>query len=420
MEAYANALLVAIPLFMVLMGIEMLYGHLKGKQTYTLMDTLSSLSSGMTNVLKDSLGLVVILVSYPYLKDLLAVQELSSTIWTYIIAFICIDFASYWAHRLNHKVNIFWNQHIIHHSSEEFNLACALRQSISNVLGFGALFLLPAAFLGVPEKVIQILAPLHLFAQFWYHTQHIGKLGILEYLIVTPSQHRVHHAINPIYIDKNLAAIFCVWDRFFGTFQEELEDEPPVYGTLKPVNSWNPLWINFQHLWGLIQDAWRTKSWKAKLLIWFKPTGWRPQDVAKKWPRKNIESVHLQEKYQTNLSKNERRWAIFHWLGTTLLLMVFLAVFADLTPLYRLVYGALIFISIFGYTAVMDRNSWGISFEWGRTLLGVSTLVLLEYFSVFSNQNSGVLGYYSTVYFALSLLLLFGFINQPKADEQPA
>jgi alkylglycerol monooxygenase len=420
MEAYANALLVAIPLFMVLMGIEMLYGHLKGKQTYTLMDTLSSLSSGMTNVLKDSLGLVVILVSYPYLKDLLAVQELSSTIWTYIIAFICIDFASYWAHRLNHKVNIFWNQHIIHHSSEEFNLACALRQSISNVLGFGALFLLPAAVLGVPEKVIQILAPLHLFAQFWYHTQHIGKLGILEYLIVTPSQHRVHHAINPIYIDKNLAAIFCVWDRLFGTFQEELEDEPPVYGTLKPVNSWNPLWINFQHLWGLIQDAWRTKSWKAKLLIWFKPTGWRPQDVAKKWPRKSIESVHLQEKYQTNLSKNERRWAIFHWLGTTLLLMVFLAVFADLTPLYRLAYGALIFISIFGYTAVMDRNSWGISFEWGRTLLGISTLLLLEYFSVFSNQNSGVLGYYSTVYFALSLLLLFGFINQPKADEQPA
>jgi alkylglycerol monooxygenase len=420
MEAYANALLVAIPLFMVLMGIEMLYGHLKGKQTYTLMDTLSSLSSGMTNVLKDSLGLVVILVSYPYLKDLLAVQKLSSTIWTYIIAFICIDFASYWAHRLNHKVNIFWNQHIIHHSSEEFNLACALRQSISNVLGFGALFLLPAAVLGVPEKVIQILAPLHLFAQFWYHTQHIGKLGILEYLIVTPSQHRVHHAINPIYIDKNLAAIFCVWDRLFGTFQEELEDEPPVYGTLKPVNSWNPLWINFQHLWGLIQDAWRTKSWKAKLLIWFKPTGWRPQDVAKKWPRKSIESVHLQEKYQTNLSKNERRWAIFHWLGTTLLLMVFLAVFADLTPLYRLAYGALIFISIFGYTAVMDRNSWGISFEWGRTLLGISTLPLLEYFSVFSNQNSGVLGYYSTVYFALSLLLLFGFINQPKADEQPA
>ena len=420
MEAYANALLVAIPLFMVLMGIEMLYGHLKGKQTYTLMDTLSSLSSGMTNVLKDSLGLVVILVSYPYLKDLLAVQELSSTIWTYIIAFICIDFASYWAHRLNHKVNILWNQHIIHHSSEEFNLACALRQSISNVLGFGALFLLPAAVLGVPEKVIQILAPLHLFAQFWYHTQHIGKLGILEYLIVTPSQHRVHHAINPIYIDKNLAAIFCVWDRLFGTFQEELEDEPPVYGTLKPVNSWNPLWINFQHLWGLIQDAWRTKSWKAKLLIWFKPTGWRPQDVAKKWPRKSIESVHHQEKYQTNLSKNERRWAIFHWLGTTLLLMVFLAVFADLSPLYRLAYGALIFISIFGYTAVMDRNSWGISFEWGRTLLGISTLLLLEYFSIFSNQNSGVLGYYSTVYFALSLLLLFGFINQPKADEQPA
>ena len=172
---------------------------------------------------------------------------MEATIWNYIIAFVCIDFASYWSHRLNHSVNLFWNQHFVHHSSEEFNLACALRQSISNILSFGALFLIPAAILGVPEKMIQVLAPLHLFAQFWYHTKHIGKLGWLEYLLVTPSQHRVHHAINPIYIDKNLAAIFSIWDRLFGTFQEELEEEPPVYGTLKPVQSWNPFWINFQH-----------------------------------------------------------------------------------------------------------------------------------------------------------------------------
>ena len=167
MEAYANALLVAIPFFMVLMCIEMLYGHFSGKQTYRLMDTLSSLSSGMTNVLKDSLGLVIVLISYPWLKEIIAFQKLEENFWTYSIAFICIDFASYWSHRLNHKVNFFWNQHIVHHSSEEFNLACALRQSISNVLGFGALFLIPAAFFGVPEKVIQILAPAHLFARHY-------------------------------------------------------------------------------------------------------------------------------------------------------------------------------------------------------------------------------------------------------------
>ena len=232
MEQYAAVLLWAIPSFLVLVVIEIVYGHLTNKQTYTLMDTLSSLSSGMTNTLKETLGLALVIISYPFILKNIALIELESSSALYFIAFICIDFASYWNHRLNHKINIFWNRHVIHHSSEEFNLACALRQSISSIFGFGALFLIPAAILGVPPKVISILAPLHLFGQFWYHTRHIGKLGWLEYILVTPSQHRVHHAINPIYIDKNLSAIFCIWDRLFGTFQEELDDEPPVYGVL--------------------------------------------------------------------------------------------------------------------------------------------------------------------------------------------
>ncbi|MEK9788159.1 MAG: sterol desaturase family protein, partial [Flavobacteriaceae bacterium] len=276
MEAYAAVLLWAIPGFFVLVLIEIAYGHFTGKQTYSFMDTLASLSSGMTNVIKDVLGLALVLISYPFLLKHLRFIELESTVWIYVWAFIAIDFASYWIHRLNHKINIFWNQHIIHHSSEEFNLACALRQSISNLIGFSALFLIPAACLGIPSEVIMTLSPLHLFAQFWYHTQHIGKMGVLEYILVTPSQHRVHHAINALYIDKNLAAVFCIWDRLFGTFQEELESEPPVYGTLKPVQSWNPLWINFQHFWVLLRDAWYTQNWQDKLKIWFMPTGWRP------------------------------------------------------------------------------------------------------------------------------------------------
>ncbi|MBL6611082.1 MAG: sterol desaturase family protein, partial [Flavobacteriaceae bacterium] len=223
MDAYANALLYAIPGFMVLMLIEIAYGHYVKNQKYRLFDTLSSLSSGVTNVLKDSLGLALVLVSYPLLASRLAVVEVSNSWLTWVIAFVVIDFAGYWNHRLSHRVNIFWNQHVIHHSSEDFNLACALRQSISNVVGYTAILLLPAALLGVEYSVIAVLAPLHLFGQFWYHTQHIGKLGFLEYILVTPSQHRVHHAINEQYIDKNLGQIFSVWDRLFGTFQEELD-----------------------------------------------------------------------------------------------------------------------------------------------------------------------------------------------------
>ena len=206
MNTYAAVLLWAIPAFFVLVLIEIAYGHFTKNQTYTFMDTLASLSSGMTNVIKDVLGLAFILISYPFILKYLGLFTLESSIPVYVAAFICIDFASYWVHRLNHKVNIFWNQHVIHHSSEEFNLACALRPSISNLIGFGAIFLISAALLGVLVKVIITLAPLHLFAQFWYHTQHISKLGVLDSILFTLPQHRVHHAIISFFIDKNIAS----------------------------------------------------------------------------------------------------------------------------------------------------------------------------------------------------------------------
>ncbi|MEL6257067.1 MAG: sterol desaturase family protein, partial [Bacteroidota bacterium] len=299
MQAYATALLFAIPGFVFLILIEAIYDKWKDKKTLKAMDTISSLSSGMTNTIKDSLGLAVALVSYPFFLERMAVIQMDESWQLYAIAFVAMDFASYWSHRLNHSVNLFWNQHAIHHSSEEFNLPCALRQTISNLVTFGAIFLIPAAILGIPSKVIGIIAPLHLFLQFWYHTRHIGKLGILEYIIVTPSQHRVHHAINPIYLDKNLSAIFCIWDRMFGTFQEELDDVPPVYGITRPMATWNPFKINFMHVWLLMKDAWRANSWWDKLRIWFMPLGWRPEDVKEKYPVYKIEDVYNYEKYDS-------------------------------------------------------------------------------------------------------------------------
>ena len=366
MEAYANALLIAIPAFLVLMLAELIYGYATGKETYVFMDAISSLSSGLTNILKDTLGLVVILISYPWLSQKLAITQIEAGLWLYLIAFICIDFASYWSHSLNHKINFFWNQHIIHHISEEFNMACALRQSISNILGYGALFMIPAAVLGIPQEVIAILAPLHLFGQFWYHTQHIRKLGWLEYIIVTPSQHRVHHAINPIYIDKNLSAIFCVWDRMFGTFQEELDEEPPVYGVLKPVQSWNPLWINFQHLWALTRDAWYTKQWSDKLRIWWMPTGWRPEDVKQSHPRTVITDVTKQQKYAPPYKRSHAYWALFHFCATMGLLLLMLYHFGSLSPLHATAIGVALFAAIFGYTSIMDQYKWSVGFEWLR------------------------------------------------------
>ena len=363
MDAYANALLYAIPGFMVLMLIEIAYGHYVKNQKYRLFDTLSSLSSGVTNVLKDSLGLALVLVSYPFLASRLAVVEVSNSWLTWVIAFVVIDFAGYWNHRLSHRVNIFWNQHVIHHSSEDFNLACALRQSISNVVGYTAILLLPAALLGVEYSVIAVLAPLHLFGQFWYHTQHIGKLGFLEFILVTPSQHRVHHAINEQYIDKNLGQIFSVWDRLFGTFQEELDEVPPRYGVLKPAMTYNPLWINFQHAYNLAFDAWHAKRFTDKLRIWFMPTGWRPADVAQRFERPIIEDVYAYEKYDPKSTLLRRVVVFAQFVLAISLLFYFFALFSELSNTYRLYAGALIFLMVMGYSSLMDGSRWALAFE---------------------------------------------------------
>lgn len=375
METYAKALLFAIPFFIILLVIEILYGHFVKNQQHKVMDTVSGISSGLTNILKDSLGLGVIIISYPYLLDQLAITEIKATWLVWFIAFLAIDFAGYWNHRLNHGINFFWNQHVIHHSSEEFNLACALRQSISNLLGYFPFFLLPAAILGVPYQVIAILAPIHLFAQFWYHTQHIGKMGWLEYIIITPSQHRVHHAINPEYVDKNLGQILCVWDRWFGTFQEELTNVPPQYGVLKPAHTWNPIVINFQHLWRLVLDAWHTKSIWDKARIWFMPTGWRPGDVKEKYPYSVIEDVYKFTRYTTPASTLFKGYIIFQMIFTLALLLFMFYNYSEIGFQGLLLFGAYVFVGIYGYTTLMDRRSYAFYIEFIRSLAGILLII---------------------------------------------
>ncbi len=413
MDTYANILLITIPIFLILIMVEISYGAWKNDLKHSYMDTISSLSSGFTNLMVDILGLGIIIFSYPFFYERLKVIELEESIFLYFIAFVCVDFASYCHHRLKHSINIFWNMHVIHHSSEEFNLACALRQSITNNLGIGILFLVPAALLGVPPKMISILGPLHLFGQFWYHTRHIGKLGWLEYILVTPSQHRVHHAINKEYIDKNLAAIFCIWDRAFGTFQEELDDVPCVYGTLKPVRTWNPILINFQHLWFLTQDAWYTSSIKDKFKIWFMPTGWRPKDVVKTIPRSKVENVFNQEKYKFEYTLIHKIFVGFHFLVLNIVLFIFLSSFADLSFSDKTGYFLLIFSTIFSFSSVMDGYKWSINFEFIRIFLGMLFLYFQAELSITDNSSMTIfLSCYLIVSAILNLLILRSVPNR--------
>lgn len=409
MSTYAQVLLIAIPFFIVLLIAEYLYGWLVKKQTFRSFDTISSLSSGITNSIKDILGLTLVIVGYTWMYEHIALIHIEATVWIYVISFIAVDFAGYVKHYMAHHFNYFWNEHVIHHSSEEFNLACALRQSISTFFSISAFLLIPAALLGMPPQVIAIIVPLHLFLQFWYHTRHIPKLGFLEYLIVTPSQHRVHHAINKEYLDKNMGQIFPWWDRLFGTFQEELDEVPCVYGTKKPTATWNPFLTNFQHLWILIQDAWHTKDWKAKFTIWLKPTGWRPADVIEKYPIAGIiDDATTQVKYDTQGSSALHIWSWVQLVLTHLFLILMLINFEAIGFPGLFVYGAFLFIHIYAYTTLMDGNRSAILVEAIKCFGGL-------YWILQSGDWFGLNAYWSAasvlmmVYLVLSLVVAVGF-----------
>lgn len=420
MEAYGKILLIAMPAFLLLVLFEKWYGWRKGKDTVRNMDMISSLSSGVTNVTKDVIGLYLVIISYPFLVRTLALTHIQNTFIVYVIAFFALDFAGYWVHRLQHVTNFFWNGHIIHHSSEEFNLACALRQSISAIVKIFAIFLLPAALLGVPREVIEIVAPLHLFAQFWYHTQHIGRMGFLEKVIVTPSHHRVHHAINPIYMDKNYSQIFIFWDKLFGTFQEELADVPPVYGITRPVRTWNPIKINFQHVWLLIKDTWRTNSWKDKFTLWFRHTGYRPADVVTKYPVYKIEDVYHFDKYDTKTSASLNIWS---WIQLLLVLFFVsymfgnIALINNLDKTYILWYGVFIFLSVYALTDLMDRNTSAIVWECIRGSLGLAFLFQQnDWFgaSAYLHAVKYILG----AYFIISIFVTSWFVIKHRKEDQ--
>ncbi len=414
METYGKILLIAMPAFLALVLFEKWYGWYKGKDTVRNMDMISSLSSGITNVTKDVLGLSIALISYQWMVSHLAFTHVSSSLLTYIIAFVALDFAGYWGHRIAHEYNFFWNSHIIHHSSEEFNLACALRQSISIFVKLFTIFLLPAALLGVPAQVVAVVAPLHLFAQFWYHTQHIGRMGWLEYIIVTPSHHRVHHAINKEYIDKNYGQIFIFWDKLFGTYQEELKNVQPVYGITRPAATWNPIKINFMHLWLLIKDAWHAKQWKDKLRIWFMPTGWRPADVAERYPVYKIEDVYHFSKY--NASDHSMLLGAWSWAQLSVLLLFISYLFGNIAQIgspAMFLYGSFVFLYVYAFTELMDRATYAWVWELLKDGLGIGIILYTgDWFGTrhyFAYAPQVLIGY-----FLLSMLVCLYFVSRNR------
>ncbi|TDO83251.1 fatty acid hydroxylase family protein [Flavobacterium chryseum] len=410
MEEYGKILIIATPIFLVLIIIEKIYGIYKKEDTAPLIDSVSSISSGITNSVKDVLGLSLTFISYEWLVSKIAFFHLEANVLSYFIGFFVIDFYGYWSHRLAHQINFLWNKHAIHHSSEEFNLACGLRQPIASLVNLFTFLLIPAALLGVPATVIAITLPLHLFLQFWYHTKHIKKMGFVENILVTPSHHRVHHAINPEYLDKNHSQIFIFWDKLFGTFQAELDDVPPVFGITRPANTWNPIKINFQHLSLLISDAWRADNWKDKLTIWFKPTGWRPENFEEKYPVHKIENVYNFEKYGTQNSQKLVYWSVAQMLITLLFVTYLFDNIAKIGLPNIFVYGFFILITIYSYSELMDKSKYAVFWEGFRFVIAIA---IISYYGDWFGLNEvlSISNYIILSYLSLSFITSVYFVT---------
>jgi alkylglycerol monooxygenase len=302
----------ATPVFILLIAIELAWGWHKarqgtGRNTYRLADALNSMTLGMmsqftavfTRLLR--LGIYTFIYSSISLVPAEAAREFWTTWYGWVLALVFYDFCYYWLHRAGHETAIFWAAHVVHHQSQDYNLSTALRQTSSGAL-LGWVFYIPMALAGVPPLVFGIVALIDLLYQFWVHTEHVGKLGWFDRWFCSPSNHRVHHAVNDMYLDKNYGGIWVVWDRMFGSFKDEDLAQPCIYGTRSPLNSWDPLWANAEGYASMLKDAWHAQSWMDKLRVLYKPPGWRPADVAARFPKPAFQ-INAVQKFEVPASR---------------------------------------------------------------------------------------------------------------------
>jgi len=265
----------AIPLFFILIAIELLIARGRNVSVYRFADAIADLSCGISSRVFHLFDGALILAVYALAHSVAPVPAWPTDAWwTWVVAFIAVDFIYYWWHRMSHEVNVLWAAHVVHHQSEDYNYAVALRQALfTGVTGLP--FYLPLALLGVSPLVFATCNALNTLYQFWIHTELVERLPRpLELVFNTPSHHRVHHGINPQYLDRNHAGVFIIWDRIFGTF--EPEDEPVVYGLVSPLRSYNPLWANFVHWRAIGELMARCDTVGDKLRALFAGPAWRP------------------------------------------------------------------------------------------------------------------------------------------------
>lgn len=425
----------SIPLFFLLIAAELLWSRATGKRVMRLNDSLSDLSCGILSQLAGIFTKLFTVGIFIWVADRWAVQHWVRAVpawperapftaaegfpWFGVDAgallswgavFVLVDFCYYWSHRYAHEINILWAGHVVHHSSEEYNLPVALRQSALHGL-MSWVFYMPLAFAGVPWRMFVACNALNLIYQFWIHTRAIARLSPLgEYILNTPSHHRVHHGVNPKYQDKNYAGVFIVFDRWFGTFQ--VEEEEPVYGITKPLESWNPLWANVHVFVQIAKDAWRAKGWRDKSRIVFGPPGWRPPELgAAERPREVGADTFV--KYDPPVPA-PLAWYAFAQFVVALVAAFLLLQRADALPLGQSAAAAFfIAVALAGVGGIFGSAKWAGTLETARQL----TVALASVYLLWTGLGLGWLAWAGLVMAVASLAVLRRYRSALTATE---
>ena len=357
----------SIPIFFLLIGVELLIVRMRGLPYYRFNDAITNLSCGIGSQVSGifmkflTFGVYVIIYNHSPLSGRIPYNYL-----TIILLFLGVDFFYYWFHRLAHEISIMWGSHVVHHQSEEYNLTVALRQAW--VQGaFSWVFYLPLAFVGFDPYMFATIASLQTLYQFWIHTKVIDKMPAwFEYVFNTPSHHRVHHGVNPKYIDKNHAGTLIIWDRVFGTFQ--LEEEEVVYGITTQPKSWNPLWLNFEYWIDLFKDTTKVhKPVDAVRMLTLAP-GWKPADMGGMLTYKEISAATF-EKYDTVVSPRLNNYILFQFVVLLIGTSAFLFGQKNLNTNETIAVSILIVYTVVTIGGLFEKKKWVVVAEFLRLLL---------------------------------------------------
>lgn len=402
MPAAVNYIVYAIPVFFLLIGIELLIDKSKKTGYYRLNDALSNINAGITEQVTGAFLKAFVVGVYAWIFDHYKLTTIPPTLLNWTILFIGIDFFYYWFHRLAHEINVLWGGHVVHHQSEEYNLSVALRQGAFQKFG-SFLFYLPLAIIGFDPVMFIIISQFQTLYQFWIHTKTIHLLPKpIEYIFNTPSHHRVHHGRNPKYIDKNHGGTLIIWDRMFGTFQKE--EEEVVYGITKPLKTWNPLRAQLDFWKDLLADLAKTKKLGDKLKLLFFPPGWFPQELGGPQTAPEI-TPNIAVKYNTVIPVKLNYYVLVQFVFILGLASLFLFTYESYDLTTGLIFMALILFSITSIGMILEANRKAYVIEIGRLLFTVVFYVLMMQQNIlYDPKYFGLIG---LIIFALGSTLVF-------------